>query len=93
METFTGDPSLKSGNGIPSRCVYLEEMAVELEEQDWLDMSNVEQVPSDCAQHGSHAESCSFSPRLDLPLPRPLCVAFPSELFLSALATHCLRSS
>uniref|UniRef100_A0A2R8ZNX6 Ubiquitin conjugation factor E4 n=1 Tax=Pan paniscus TaxID=9597 RepID=A0A2R8ZNX6_PANPA len=38
------DPSLKSGNGIPSRCVYLEEMAVELEDQDWLDMSNVEQA-------------------------------------------------
>uniref|UniRef100_G1SHH0 Ubiquitin conjugation factor E4 n=1 Tax=Oryctolagus cuniculus TaxID=9986 RepID=G1SHH0_RABIT len=41
---FPGDPSLKSGNGIPSRCVYLEEMAVELEDQDWLDMSNVEQA-------------------------------------------------
>uniref|UniRef100_A0A8C0X7C0 Ubiquitin conjugation factor E4 n=1 Tax=Castor canadensis TaxID=51338 RepID=A0A8C0X7C0_CASCN len=38
------DPSLKSGNGIPSRCVYLEEMAVELEDQDWLDMSNIEQA-------------------------------------------------
>ncbi|KAH0519549.1 Ubiquitin conjugation factor E4 A, partial [Microtus ochrogaster] len=38
------DPNLKSGNGIPSRCVYLEEMAVELEDQDWLDMSNVEQI-------------------------------------------------
>ncbi|XP_024110465.1 ubiquitin conjugation factor E4 A isoform X5 [Pongo pygmaeus] len=38
------DPSLKSGNGIPSRCVYLEEMAVELEDQDWLDMGNVEQA-------------------------------------------------
>uniref|UniRef100_A0A8C5VH16 Ubiquitin conjugation factor E4 n=1 Tax=Microcebus murinus TaxID=30608 RepID=A0A8C5VH16_MICMU len=38
------DPSLKSGNGIPSRCVYLEEMAVELEDQDWLDMNNVEQA-------------------------------------------------
>ncbi|KFO31077.1 Ubiquitin conjugation factor E4 A [Fukomys damarensis] len=38
------DPSMKSGNGIPSRCVYLEEMAVELEDQDWLDMSNVEQI-------------------------------------------------
>ncbi|KAM5245456.1 ubiquitin conjugation factor E4 A isoform 2-T2 [Ctenodactylus gundi] len=38
------DPSMKSGNGIPSRCVYLEEMAVELEDQDWLDMSNVEQA-------------------------------------------------
>ena len=25
--------------------MYLEEMAVELEDQDWLDMSNVEQVP------------------------------------------------
>ncbi|XP_035299523.1 ubiquitin conjugation factor E4 A isoform X3 [Cricetulus griseus] len=38
------DPNLKGGNGIPSRCVYLEEMAVELEDQDWLDMSNVEQA-------------------------------------------------
>ncbi|KAF3823633.1 hypothetical protein GH733_007101 [Mirounga leonina] len=38
------DPSLKSGNGIPSRCVYLEEMAVDLEDQDWLDMNNVEQI-------------------------------------------------
>lgn len=38
------DPNLKSGNGIPSRCVYLEEMAVELEDQDWLDMSNIEQA-------------------------------------------------
>ncbi|XP_069894685.1 ubiquitin conjugation factor E4 A-like [Dipodomys merriami] len=38
------DPSLKSGNGIPSRCVYLEEMALELEDQDWLDMSNIEQA-------------------------------------------------
>ncbi|TEA29501.1 hypothetical protein DBR06_SOUSAS510057 [Sousa chinensis] len=38
------DPSLKSGNGIPSRCVYLEEMAVDLEDQDWLDMNNVEQA-------------------------------------------------
>nr|XP_044607648.1 ubiquitin conjugation factor E4 A isoform X1 [Equus asinus] len=41
---FPGDPSLKSGNGIPSRCVYLEEMAVDLEDQDWLDMNNVEQA-------------------------------------------------
>ncbi|KAF6106940.1 ubiquitination factor E4A [Phyllostomus discolor] len=38
------DPSLKSGNGIPSRCVYLEEMAIDLEDQDWLDMNNVEQA-------------------------------------------------
>lgn len=44
-----GDPSLKSGNGIPSRCVYLEEMAVDLEDQDWLDMNNVEQVPCPCS--------------------------------------------
>lgn len=35
---------MKSGNGIPARCVYLEEMAADLEEQDWLDMDNVEQV-------------------------------------------------
>lgn len=39
-----GDPSMKSGNGIPARCVYLEEMAADLDEQDWLDMGNVEQV-------------------------------------------------
>ncbi|XP_053125304.1 ubiquitin conjugation factor E4 A isoform X1 [Hemicordylus capensis] len=38
------DPSLKSGNGIPARCVYLEEMAADLEDQDWLDMENVEQA-------------------------------------------------
>ncbi|XP_062817316.1 ubiquitin conjugation factor E4 A isoform X2 [Anolis carolinensis] len=38
------DPSLKSGNGIPARCVYLEEMANDLEDQDWLDMENVEQA-------------------------------------------------
>ncbi|XP_077695811.1 ubiquitin conjugation factor E4 A isoform X3 [Eretmochelys imbricata] len=42
------DPSMKSGNGIPARCVYLEEMAAELDEQDWLDMENIEQEP------GSH---------------------------------------
>ncbi|XP_038609695.1 ubiquitin conjugation factor E4 A [Tachyglossus aculeatus] len=38
------DPSLKSGNGIPSRCVYLEEMAADLEDQDCLDMDNIEQA-------------------------------------------------
>ncbi|KAG9462612.1 hypothetical protein GDO78_013733 [Eleutherodactylus coqui] len=38
------DPSLKSGNGIPLRCVYLEELGSELDGQDWLDMNNVEQV-------------------------------------------------
>ncbi|XP_069470544.1 ubiquitin conjugation factor E4 A isoform X2 [Ambystoma mexicanum] len=38
------DPSLKSGNGIPMRCVYLEEMAADLDGQDWLDMENVEQA-------------------------------------------------
>uniref|UniRef100_A0A8C3I9A0 Ubiquitin conjugation factor E4 A n=1 Tax=Chrysemys picta bellii TaxID=8478 RepID=A0A8C3I9A0_CHRPI len=38
------DPSMKSGNGIPARCVYLEEMAAELDEQDWLDMENIEQA-------------------------------------------------
>lgn len=35
---------MKSGNGIPARCVYLEEMAADLDAQDWLDMDNVEQV-------------------------------------------------
>ncbi|MEE6527819.1 hypothetical protein FKM82_029481, partial [Ascaphus truei] len=39
------DPTMKSGNGIPLRCVYLEELASELDGQDWLDMDNVEQVP------------------------------------------------
>ncbi|XP_053547265.1 ubiquitin conjugation factor E4 A [Bombina bombina] len=38
------DPSLKSGNGIPLRCVYLEELGAELDGQDWLDMNNVEQA-------------------------------------------------
>ncbi|KAG7471399.1 hypothetical protein MATL_G00124180 [Megalops atlanticus] len=38
------DPSLKSGNGIPPRCVYLEEMAADLDGQDWLDMDNIEQA-------------------------------------------------
>uniref|UniRef100_A0A8B9PPE1 Ubiquitin conjugation factor E4 A n=1 Tax=Apteryx owenii TaxID=8824 RepID=A0A8B9PPE1_APTOW len=38
------DPSMKSGNGIPARCVYLEEMAADLDDQDWLDMENVEQI-------------------------------------------------
>lgn len=40
----TGDPSLRGGNGIPPRCVYLEEMAADLDGQDWLDMDNIEQV-------------------------------------------------
>ena len=39
-----GDPSLRGGNGIPSRCVFLEEMAAELDGQDWLDMDSIEQV-------------------------------------------------
>ncbi|XP_030076804.1 ubiquitin conjugation factor E4 A [Microcaecilia unicolor] len=38
------DPSVKSGNGIPVRCVYLEEMGADLDGQDWLDMDNVEQA-------------------------------------------------
>ncbi|XP_075696261.1 ubiquitin conjugation factor E4 A isoform X2 [Rhinoderma darwinii] len=38
------DPILKSGNGIPLRCVYLEELVSELDGQDWLDMDNVEQA-------------------------------------------------
>ncbi|XP_037533711.1 ubiquitin conjugation factor E4 A-like, partial [Nematolebias whitei] len=38
------DPSLRGGNGIPPRCVYLEEMAADLDGQDWLDMDNIEQV-------------------------------------------------
>lgn len=36
------DPSLRGGNGIPPRCVYLEEMAADLDGQDWLDMDNIE---------------------------------------------------
>ncbi|XP_029428286.1 ubiquitin conjugation factor E4 A [Rhinatrema bivittatum] len=38
------DPSVKGGNGIPVRCVYLEEMGADLDGQDWLDMDNVEQA-------------------------------------------------
>ncbi|XP_014904004.1 ubiquitin conjugation factor E4 A [Poecilia latipinna] len=38
------DPSLRGGNGIPPRCVYLEEMAADLDGQDWLDKDNVEQA-------------------------------------------------
>uniref|UniRef100_A0A8C4ENP9 RING-type E3 ubiquitin transferase n=1 Tax=Dicentrarchus labrax TaxID=13489 RepID=A0A8C4ENP9_DICLA len=38
------DPSLRGGNGIPPRCVYLEEMAADLDGQDWLDMDNIEQA-------------------------------------------------
>lgn len=50
----TGDPSQKSGNGIPLRCVYLEELGSDLDGQDWLDMDNVEQVDClTCTQHMS----------------------------------------
>ncbi|XP_078282639.1 ubiquitin conjugation factor E4 A [Rhinoraja longicauda] len=38
------DPSLKGGNGIPPRCVFLEDLAVDLDGQDWLDMNNLEQA-------------------------------------------------
>ncbi|XP_048840007.1 ubiquitin conjugation factor E4 A [Brienomyrus brachyistius] len=38
------DPSLRGGNGIPPRCVYLEGMAADLDGQDWLDMDNIEQA-------------------------------------------------
>uniref|UniRef100_A0A4W4F4J1 Ubiquitin conjugation factor E4 A n=1 Tax=Electrophorus electricus TaxID=8005 RepID=A0A4W4F4J1_ELEEL len=38
------DPGLRSGNGIPPRCVYLEEMAADLDGQDWLDMDTIEQA-------------------------------------------------
>ncbi|XP_024911117.1 ubiquitin conjugation factor E4 A isoform X2 [Cynoglossus semilaevis] len=38
------DPSLRGDNGIPPRCVYLEEMAADLDGQDWLDMDNIEQA-------------------------------------------------
>uniref|UniRef100_A0A8C9YUE2 Ubiquitin conjugation factor E4 A n=1 Tax=Sander lucioperca TaxID=283035 RepID=A0A8C9YUE2_SANLU len=38
------DPSMRGGNGIPPRCVYLEEMAADLDGQDWLDMDNIEQA-------------------------------------------------
>lgn len=51
-----GDPSLRGGNGIPPRCVYLEEMAADLDGQDWLDMDNIEQVR--CHQHATMS-SCS----------------------------------
>ncbi|XP_077578234.1 ubiquitin conjugation factor E4 A isoform X2 [Stigmatopora nigra] len=38
------DPSLRGGNGIPPRCIFLEEMAADLDGQDWLDMDNIEQA-------------------------------------------------
>uniref|UniRef100_A0A8C1CD50 RING-type E3 ubiquitin transferase n=1 Tax=Cyprinus carpio carpio TaxID=630221 RepID=A0A8C1CD50_CYPCA len=38
------DPSLRSGNGIPPRCVYLDEMAADLDGQDWLNMDTIEQA-------------------------------------------------
>ncbi|RXN07574.1 ubiquitin conjugation factor E4 A-like protein [Labeo rohita] len=38
------DPSLRSSNGIPPRCVYLEEMAADLDGQDWLNMDTIEQA-------------------------------------------------
>ncbi|CAL8345589.1 unnamed protein product [Arctogadus glacialis] len=38
------DPSLRAGNGIPARCVFLEEMAADLDGQDWLDMDNIGQA-------------------------------------------------
>lgn len=44
VDIFPGDPSLRGGNGIPPRCVYLEEMAADLDGQDWLNMDTIEQV-------------------------------------------------
>eukprot|EP00062_Callorhinchus_milii_P011321 gi/632957144/ref/XP_007894313.1/ PREDICTED: ubiquitin conjugation factor E4 A [Callorhinchus milii] len=38
------EPSPKDENGIPQRCVFLGEMASDLDGQDWLDMRNVEQA-------------------------------------------------
>uniref|UniRef100_A0A8C1U0D2 Ubiquitin conjugation factor E4 A n=1 Tax=Cyprinus carpio TaxID=7962 RepID=A0A8C1U0D2_CYPCA len=38
------DPSLRGGNGIPPCCVYLEEMAADLDGQDWLNMDTIEQA-------------------------------------------------
>ncbi|XP_043936826.1 ubiquitin conjugation factor E4 A isoform X1 [Protopterus annectens] len=38
------DPSLRGENGIPARCVYLEEMATDLDGQDWLDMHTIAQA-------------------------------------------------
>lgn len=38
------DPSLRGENGIPARCVYLEEVAADLDGQDWLDMNTIEQA-------------------------------------------------
>lgn len=61
-----GDPSMKSGNGIPARCVYLEEMAADLDEQDWLDMNNVEQV--------GRAAGALLSPLAAIGLISPSCV-------------------
>lgn len=44
VDIFAGDPSLRGGNGIPPCCVYLEEMAADLDGQDWLNMDTIEQV-------------------------------------------------
>lgn len=61
------DPSLKGGNGIPPRCVYLEEMAADLDGQDWLDMDNIEQalfsrlLLLEPGNHLIHMTSCSTS--------------------------------
>uniref|UniRef100_A0A673LB13 Ubiquitin conjugation factor E4 A n=1 Tax=Sinocyclocheilus rhinocerous TaxID=307959 RepID=A0A673LB13_9TELE len=38
------DPSLRGSNGIPPRCVYLEEVAADLDGQDWLNMDTIEQA-------------------------------------------------
>ncbi|KAA0701456.1 Ubiquitin conjugation factor E4 A [Triplophysa tibetana] len=38
------DPSLRGGNGIPPRCVYLEDIAADLDGQDWLNMDTIEQA-------------------------------------------------
>lgn len=55
-----GDPSLRGGNGIPPRCVYLEEMAADLDGQDWLDMDNIEQVRCQCVFKASLCSSNVF---------------------------------
>ncbi|MGH0186297.1 UNVERIFIED_CONTAM: hypothetical protein FKN15_021545 [Acipenser sinensis] len=63
------DPSLKGGNGIPPRCVYLEEMASDLDGQDWLDMDNIEQAVFNrmlMPEPGNHLINMTSSSALNL---------------------------
>ncbi|KAJ8397230.1 hypothetical protein AAFF_G00440640 [Aldrovandia affinis] len=67
------DPSLKGGNGTPPRCVYLEEMAADLDGQDWLDMDNIEQALFNrllLLEPGSHLMYMTSSSVVNLPADR-----------------------